>query len=140
MPIEFVTHDSLVSYLQQAGAGLVENDTALVRRLANGLIDDLIPDDHPGHAVDDFPVRVEAIALEAAARSFRNPDGAHSERGDDYAITRSKSTSEAGVYLTDDERVYLEQLFADPGSDSGRVRSVQLLAYDFPPKPGLPTP
>lgn len=72
-------------------------DTAtstLLRSLVVGLIDEI-------GTFDPYPVSVKAVALEAAARAYRNPDGLTSETIDDWTGRREAAS---GVYLTESEQ------------------------------------
>lgn len=106
------TTDDLAAYMQRASVNV---DTAtLLADLVEGLIVGEI-----GAVAAPVPSRVLAVALEATARAYRNPDGVSSETIDDYTIRRDPST--AGVYLTDQEIRRLH--IADGGAVS---RSVEL--------------
>jgi hypothetical protein len=106
------TTDDLAAYLQVDSV----NDTTavLLANLVEGLIVDEI-----GAVADPVPSGVLAVALEATARAYRNPDGVSSETIDDYTVRRDGSAP--GVYLTGAEVARLH--VADGGSPS---RSVQL--------------
>lgn len=83
--------DDFAAYLQ---ADSVNVDTVtLLADLAEGLIVDEI-----GAVANPVPSGVLAIALEATARAYRNPEGLTSEAIEDYR--RGRDTSTLGVYLT----------------------------------------
>ncbi len=111
-----VTFDEFLAYLRLP-AGAVDVEAAwLILSLTDALVREVA-----GVVADPAPPRVRAVALEVAARAYRNPEGAVSESIDDYSYSRSASTAAAGVYLTDAERNILREV-----SGAGRVRSVRL--------------
>lgn len=93
---------ALASYLRTDEADL--GDVDILLRLTNGLIVDIVGE-RP--VMDDYSAEIQAVAFEVAGRAYRNPDGYQTEQFDDYAYGRPKETRNAGVYLTDDERVRL---------------------------------
>lgn len=106
------TTDDLATYMQRDSVNV---DTAtLLSDLVEGLIVGEI-----GTVDAPVPSRVLAVALEATARAYRNPDGISSETVDDYTVRRDPST--AGVYLTDQE---IRRLHIADGT--AVARSVQL--------------
>lgn len=116
------TNDELVSYLQ---VGDIATTTAdLLHDLTENLILDVA-----GAANVNSP-RVKPIALEVAARAYRNANGYSSETVDDYTYQRPSGTQEAGVYLTDAERATLLALKA--GRSARTVRSVQMRSASGP--------
>lgn len=121
------TLDDLASYLQadsiNAGSAQLYHD------LTEALVIDVV-----GLAASDSP-RVTPIALEVAARAYRNANGYASETVDDYTYRRPVGTQEAGVYLTDTERATL--LAVKTGRVSRSVRSVQMRAASGPWVPGV---
>lgn len=100
--------DDLASYLR------LELDEAMasLSELANGIVMETI-----GTLPDVVPVRLKALALEVAARAYRNPSGYSSETIDDYTYRLPADTRHAGVYLTAAERAEI----ADLGGHSRRV-------------------
>lgn len=87
---------ALASYL--AIDDLAQDSRAeLLIELTNGLIEEVCGE-------GPYPAHVAAVALEVAARAYRNPDGFSSETIDDYTYRRDAATRQAGVYLTDEER------------------------------------
>lgn len=111
------TLEELASYLQvdtvQAGTG------ALLHDLTEAVVVDAV-----GFAEVSHP-RVKPIALEVAARAYRNANGYQSETVDDYTYRRASGTGAAGVYLTDDERA---TLIGIKTGYSSRVRSVRFVS------------
>lgn len=109
--------DELASYLPDTtqDPGRAE----LLRGLTLGLVYETIP-----QAVADTSTLVKTIALEVAARAYRNTSGFAMERVDDYSYTRASGTGAAGVYLTDDERKQLRDVAA--GQQPSGARSVRL--------------
>lgn len=97
----------------------------LLRDLTLGLIYSVIP-----ASVADDSIVAKGVALEVAARAFRNADGYASETVDDYTYRRGSQTAQAGVYLTGDERATLAGL--DATTARPRVRSVRLKSWSVP--------
>lgn len=93
-----ISDADLVSYLRLSA---VDSSVTLFVQLANGVVEDITGNLSP------VPVRVKAIALEAAARAYRNPNGYASESIDDYTYRRPTETRQAGVYLTSAEAAEL---------------------------------
>lgn len=114
--MDIITTADLASYLRDAD--LDATAAGLYVELANGLVTDIT-----GDLSAPFPARARAVALEAAARAYRNPEGATSETIDDYTFRRDGATSSGGVYLTPSEMALLRGL-AGGGS---AVRSVRLV-------------
>jgi 5'-deoxynucleotidase YfbR-like HD superfamily hydrolase len=121
------TLEELASYLQVDAVNA--STGALLHDLTEGLILDLV-----GVAASANP-RVKPIALEVAARAYRNANGYASETVDDYTYRRAATTQEAGVYLTDTERATL--LAVRGGFASRSVRSVKLRSASGPWTPGV---
>lgn len=114
------TLTELASYLQVDTVPTATGD--LLHELTEDLILDVVGLPNASNR------RVKAIALEVAARAYRNANGYQSETVDDYTYRRASGTGAAGVYLTDGERAILVGIRTGSGS---RVRSVRLLsAYD----------
>jgi hypothetical protein len=93
--------EEFASYVQSD----VDTATAsLLRDLVTGLIQAV---DGNNYSATSPSATVKAVALEAAARSYRNPGGitSRSESIDDYSVTdRWEDTAkELGVFLTDRE-------------------------------------
>ena len=114
------TLEELASYLQvdtiATGTG------SLLRDLTHAVVIDAVGSANLGNP------RVKPIALEVAARAYRNTNGYQSETVDDYTYRRASGTGAAGVYLTADERASLVGIRTGL---SGRVRSVRLTtSYD----------
>lgn len=102
------TDDDLATYMQVDTVDVARY--ALLADLVEGLITDEI-----GAVADPTPSGVLAVALEATARAYRNPDGVISETVDDYTIRRSDATP--GVYLTGAE---LRRLHVSTGTTFSR--------------------
>lgn len=100
-----ITAGDLASYLRDPLLA-TESSLDLIVELANGMVEEVTG------PLDPVPTRVRAIALEVAARAWRNPEGYSSETVDDYTYRRDAATRQAGVYLTADERAELQT--ADP--------------------------
>ncbi|HET7386852.1 MAG TPA: hypothetical protein VFJ19_09355 [Nocardioidaceae bacterium] len=90
------TDVDLAAYMQVALADLNLDTTDLLAGLVEGLIVGEV-----GAVADPPPSGVRAVALEATARAYRNPDGLVSESIDDYTWRRDSSTP--GAYLTGQE-------------------------------------
>lgn len=97
----------------------------LIQDLTFGRIYATIP-----QAIADASPVARAIALEVAARAYRNAQGYAREQVDDYSYQRPVTTQEAGVYLTEGERAELLRL-AEVGGRK-RVRSVRLRSWSAP--------
>lgn len=130
--MQVITTSQLAAYLRQPVTELDAAASSLYVELANGIVTEVTGE------LDPVPVRVRAIALEVAARAYRNPEGVTSETIDDYTWRRGESTSGAGVYLTPDEYATLARL----SGGTGRVTSVRLMSPfdDTTPSSELPTP
>ena len=116
------TLGELASYLQVDAVNPATG--TLLLDLTTGLVLDVA-----GNAAADNP-RVKPIALEVAARAYRNANGYASETVDDYTYRRASATQEAGVYLTDAERATL--LALRNGTASRSVRSVKMRSASGP--------
>jgi hypothetical protein len=116
------TNDELVSYLQVGDIATATAD------LLHDLTEELVLD-VAGVENANSP-RVKPIALEVAARAYRNANGYSSETVDDYTYQRAAGTQEAGVYLTDSERATLLALKA--GRSARTVRSVKMRSASAP--------
>src|SRR4051812_31726872 len=92
-----ITQSDLISYLREPDA-----EVSMIVELADGIVSEVV-----GTVPFPVPTRMRAIALEVAARAYRNPNGYSSETIDDYTYRRDNSTQQAGVYLTDAERMEL---------------------------------
>lgn len=122
--MSYITEADLASYLQVDSASIPVPTMAVT--LANGLIEDLID------VITPAPTTVLAIALEVAARGWRNPQGFTSVTVgiDDYDKTvrrEGKDLPPVGVYLTDDERATLLSYL---GVQRRRVGSIRLSVPD----------
>ncbi len=107
------TLSELASYLQQ------DLDTAtatLIQTLTDGLIAE-----RAGPVAVPASSAMKAVALEVAARAYRNPARLSMETIDDYTW-RVDNAGDAGVFLLEDEVRRIR-----PGS--ARVRSQLLSAY-----------
>jgi hypothetical protein len=116
---DIATLPEFASFLQ------VDLDTAtanlLLLDLAQGLITEVIGEQSP------WPVSAKAVALAAAGRSYRNPDGLKQETvGGTTAIYNAE---EMGVYLTDSEVGRLQQWANKGRGPMGTVR----LTSGYPP-------
>ncbi len=80
-----------------------------------------------GELVDNLPEEVAQVCVQAAARRFTNPEGYEQERQDDFY--GSKKVEEDGVYLTESERLLLDEYTANP---NGGLRTIQTTRDDFP--------
>lgn len=112
MPI--ISDAELVSYLRLSAG---DSSTALFASMADELVTEYVG------TLTSTPVRVKAIALEVAARAYRNPDGYSSETVDDYTYRRDAATRQAGIYLTATERADLLSL---AGGDPSTVYTIPL--------------
>jgi hypothetical protein len=118
--VAYIDEDALASYLQTTITG---GEADLVIELANGLVTDVVGDLEP------VPTLVRAVALEAAARAWRNPQGYSSVTSeiDDYTKTvrrEGAALTAAGVYLTDAEEARLLRLVG--------VRKAGTITLDVP--------
>ncbi len=106
------TLSEFASYVQAD----VDTATAtLLQTLTDGVIAGRVTVTVPASA------EVKALALEVAARAYRNPNRLNMETIDDYTW-RVDNAGDAGVFLTEDEVRRLRP-------SSSRVRSVKLSAY-----------
>lgn len=80
-------------------AEAVLNDASALIRMKAGV--DWV--NEAGDALEDVPALVEAIAIAAAHRAFRNPDGLAQSSVGDISVSYARD-GEAAVYLTADER------------------------------------
>lgn len=120
---DFITRASLASYLQVAEDSF---DGSVAVRIVNGLVGEIVGDITP------VPSRVEAIALEVAARGVRNPQAYSSVTVgiDDYDKTvrrEGAALAAPGIYLTDDERA---ELLSFTGVRRRRAGSIRLRVPD----------
>jgi hypothetical protein len=104
----------LASFLQ------VDLDTAtanlLLLELAQGLITEIIGD------LDPWPVTAKAVALAAAGRAYRNPDGLKRETVG--AVTSEYNAEEMGVYLTPSELGRLQGHVTGRRGSMGTIRTL----------------
>lgn len=95
---DIATLPEFASFLQ------IDLDTAtanlLLLNLAQGLVAEVIGDQDP------WPVTAKAVALAAAGRAYRNPEGVKQETVG--GTTLIYNPEEMGVYLTDSELSRLE--------------------------------
>lgn len=96
------------SYVQVDQAALNAGTAELLLTLVTGLMADLTGKDYTD-ASTAVTATEKAIALEAAARPYRNPTGitAKTESVDDWSETDRWSADGLGVYLTDAEQARL---------------------------------
>jgi hypothetical protein len=109
---DIATLPELASFLQ------VDLDTAtanlLLLDLAQGLIIEVIGD------LDPWPVTAKAVALAAAGRAYRNPEGLKRETVG--GVTSEYNAEEMGVYLTDSERSRLQTQLPGRRGSLGTIR------------------
>ena len=117
------TLEELAFYLPETASD--PDRAGLLRELTIDLIGEIAPD-----AVTSSSAQAKAVALEVAARAYRNADGYSSETVDDYTYRRDAATRSAGVYLTADERATLLSLSTETARP--RVRSVRLRSWSVP--------
>lgn len=108
----------LASYLDVPEASLNEQRAGLLHDLTEGLILSVTG------ALDPVPLQVKAVAIEVAARAYRNPQGAVQESLDDYSYRRPEQTTAAGVYLTDAEMARLLAVIGRGAVSYGSIRLV----------------
>lgn len=100
----------LASFLQ------VDLDTAtanlLLLDLAQGLITEVIGDQSP------WPSIAKSIALTAAGRAYRNPDGLRQDTTGGTTSVFNDPLYTMGVYLTADERAALGKWLNGPGGST----------------------
>lgn len=85
--------------------------------LAQGLITEVIGDHNP------WPTTAKSIALTAASRAYRNPDGARQETVGGVTVVYNDPLYRMGVYITDDERADLIQWNIANGGTGGPLAS-----------------
>lgn len=109
---DIATVEELASFLQ------CDLDTAtanlLLLELAQGLITEVIGD------LDPWPVSAKAVALAAAARSYRNPEGVKRETVG--GVTVEYNPEDLGVYLTDSELGRLQPSVPGRRGSLGTIR------------------
>lgn len=123
----FISAAELASY---PGVGLeVSAIPALVVELINELVDEIVVDTIGEGELNPIPAKIEAIALEAAARSLRYAAGASSISTaiDDWKKTVRFEGPEfkAGIYLTDDEEARIRRALL-PGEARSGVGTIRL--------------
>jgi hypothetical protein len=97
---DIYTLDEFDAYLQ---ATANETTATLLRELVTGLIEDIDGRDYSELATT-ATYTTKSIALEAAARAYRNPEGLTSYTIDDYTARRdTQNAAPPGLYLTDAE-------------------------------------
>jgi hypothetical protein len=119
----YITDTELASYLQTT---IAPGSADLVVELTNGLVTDVVGD------LVDPPTRVRTIALEVAARAWRNPQAFSSVTVgiDDYDKTvrrEGAALAAPGVYLTESEEAELRGFL---GVQRSRVGSIRLQVPD----------
>lgn len=92
------TSDDLAAY-PGGPSSLSPVQFALLRELVEGELLDALPD----ASVSTWPASARAVALEVAARAWRNREGLSSWTVDDVTKRREVSAERLGIYLTDDE-------------------------------------
>lgn len=116
--MSLLTLDELVSYLPDAADD--EGRAQLLIDLTGALVYSEV-----AQAVADGSLLAKGVALEVAARAFRNADGFIVESVDDYTYRRDPKTRAPGVYLTGEERATLQKLNT---TRRPRGRSIKLRA------------
>lgn len=114
-----ITLSELASYLPDSAANPTR--AQLLIDLTAAVIYAEVP-----QATADASLVAKAVALEVAARAFRNSEGFTMERVDDYTYRRDTATRAAGVYVTGEERVQLQRLAAP----RTRVRSLRMRSWN----------
>lgn len=109
---DVATLEEFASFLQ------IDLDTAtanlLLLDLAQGLVTEVIGDQDP------WPVTAKSVALAAAGRAYRNPDGVKRETVG--GVTVEYNPEEMGVYLTDSELSRLQSQLPGRRSSMGTIR------------------
>lgn len=123
---EIASLSEFASFLQ------VDLDTAtanlVLLDLAQGLVTEVIGDQDP------WPVTAKAVALAAAGRAYRNPEGLKQETVG--GVTSIYNAEEMGVYLTDTELSRLQTQVTGRRSAMGTIRTVS----GYPEMPCRATP
>jgi hypothetical protein len=114
-----ITLSELASYLPDSAANPAR--AQLLVDLTTAVVYAELP-----QAVADVSLVAKAVALEVAARAYRNSDGFTMESVDDYTYRRDSSTRAAGVYVTGEERVMLQRL----QTPRTRVRSLKFRSWN----------
>jgi len=122
---DYIDEGDLASYLQLPE---VPSDASFPVKMANGLVTDVVGDLAP------VPTRIVTIALEVAARGYRNPQAYSSVTVgiDDYDKTvrrEGAALAAPGYYLTPDETA---ELLGYVGIRRRRVGSISLQVPDVP--------
>ena len=109
---DIATLPELASFLQ------IDLDTAtanlLLLDLAQGLITEVIGEQDP------WPTIAKSIALKAAGRAYRNPEGTKLDTVGATTQAYNDPLYQMGVYLTPDERAALVRWSGDNGSTVGQ--------------------
>lgn len=109
---DIATVEEFASFLQ------CDLDTAtanlLLLDLAQGLVAEVIGE------LDPWPVSAKAVALAAAARSYRNPEGVKRETVG--GVTVEYNPEDLGVYLTDSELSRLQPSVPGRRGSMGTIR------------------
>lgn len=107
---DIATLPELASFLQ------IDLDTAtanlLLLDLAQGLVTEVIGDQNP------WPTIAKSIALSAAARAYRNPEGVRQDTIGGTTSIYNDPLYVMGVYLTDAERSALNAWLNGPGGST----------------------
>lgn len=111
---------ALQSDLDTATANLLLLD------LAQGLITEVIGDQNP------WPTTAKSIALTAAARAYRNPEGARQEGVGATNVLYNDPLYRMGVYLTPDERAELVRWSGNNGGTIGQPLASFPASHAYP--------
>lgn len=107
---DIATVEELASHLQ------CDLDTAtadlLLLDLAQGLITELIGEQDP------WPKTAKSIALTAAARAYRNPEGVRQDATGGTTAIYNDPLYRMGVYLSDAEKADLQEWLDGPGGST----------------------
>ena len=124
----YITEAQLASYLQVT---IPDGAAEVTVGLANDAVTDVIGDITDWETI---PARVRSVALEAAARHWRNPQGYSSvqRKLDDFDTTERREGDALvapGVYVTpEEEDALLRAVFGNAGRS--RVGSIRLRVKD----------
>ena len=111
---------ALQSDLDTATANLLLLD------LAQGLITEVIGDQNP------WPTTAKSIALTAAARAYRNPEGARQDTVGAATQVYNDPLYRMGVYLTPEERADLVRWSGSNGSTIGQPLASFPVSHAYP--------
>lgn len=123
---DIATLPEFASFLQTS----VDNATSnlLLLDLAQGLITEVIGAQNP------WPTIAKSVALKAAGRAYRNPDGTRQDTSGSTTSVYNDPLYQMGVYLTDDERAALVRWSSTNGGTTGQPLG------SFPTTPAWPDP